>query len=787
MFKSYIKAGWRNILKSKVYSVINIGGLAAGMAVAMLIGLWVYDELSFNHYHSQYPRVAQVYQFVTFDGKKAPYTVMPSPMADELREHYPDFEKVAMAYFSMPTVAYEDNKFAKQGIYAEPDFTSMMSVKVVEGNDSKDMNSILLSASYAQMLFGNESAINKILTIDNKLTVTVAGVYEDIPRNSDFWNVNFIAPWSLFVTNDFAAKSNVGNWENNNYQVYAQLKEGADFAVVSGLIKDIRMKKDSKIPYKPEFFLHPMSQWHLHSTWQDGKLVGGRIESVKVFSLIGVFIVVLACINFMNLSTARSEKRAKEIGIRKTLGSFRTQLITQLFSETFLVVGLAFGLSLVLVQLALPTFNTIADKDITILWSNPLLWLSALSFCLITGFFAGSYPALYLSSFRPAKILRGTSRAGKFAVIPRKVLVVTQFSVSIILIVSTMIVYNQIQHSKTRPSGYNRERLITIQSNTTTLHDHFDALRHDLLQTGAIEEVAESSTAVTGYGGLTTSLTWQGKDPEYHPLFGTIGIGPEFGKVMGYQIIAGRDMMRQVADIKSIIINQTAAQLMGFKDPVGQGITLYGDNLTVIGVVKDMLMESPFEMVKPTIYYASPFPMGFITVKLAANQSMSESLKKVEPVFQKYDPSVPFDFEFVDEAYAKKFASEERMASLAGIFASLAIFISCLGLFGLASFVAEQRTKEIAVRKIMGASVPQLWQLLSKDFVVLVIISCGLAVPVSFHYMNKWLAQYDYRVAISWVTFAQAGLAALLITLATISYQTLKAAVTNPVNSLKSE
>ena len=492
----------------------------------------------------------------------------------------------------------------------------------------------------------------------------------------------------------------------------------------------------------------------------------------------------------MNLSTARSEKRAKEVGVRKAIGSDRGQLITQFMSESMLVAFFALILSLLLVELALPFFNEVANKKMTVLWNYPLFWLILVGFSMLTGLIAGSYPALYLSSFQPLKVLKGTFKVGRFASLPRKVLVVFQFTVSMALIIGTVIIYLQVQFSKNRPIGYNRGNLMMINMKTPEFYGKFDLIRNELKSSGAIVELAQSSTPLTEVWSNSSGFNWEGKDPNLDAGFGIIGVTHEFGKTVGWNFKEGRDFSRAFSrDSLSVILNEAAIKFMGIKNPVGKTIWRDDKNksFTIVGVIKDMLMQSPYKPVKQSIYYLDYKSPSWFNLKLNPNKSASESIAKIGSIFKKHISSAPFEYKFADEEFAAKFKTEERIGKLALFFAILAIFISCLGLFGLASFVAEQRTKEIGIRKVLGATVMNLWTLLSKDFVFLVIISVLVATPIAYFFMNNWLQKYDYRTNISWWVFALSGLGVLIITLLTVSYQAIKAAVANPVKSLRTE
>jgi putative ABC transport system permease protein len=793
MIKNYLKIAWRNLIKNKASSFINIGGLAVGMAVAILIGLWIWDELSFDKYHQNYDRIAMVMQHETYNGSISTGSAIPLPLDAEMRKSYgSDFRHIVMASWTDPHVlTVGDKNISYSGNFMGAEGPEMFSLKMLSGtrNGIKRPSDMLISKSVATALFGNADPLNKTVKLDNKDAFNISGVYEDLPRNTTLHDVAFIGPWEYYINSPGNGRS-LTDWGDNSLFMYVQIADHADMAKLSEKIKNIKLNKMSRedIKFQPHMFLQPMSKWHLYSEFKNGINTGGAIQYVWLFGIIGVFVLLLACINFMNLSTARSEKRAKEVGIRKAVGSLRGQLIKQFFCESFLIAVLAFGFSLVLVWLVMPYFNDVANKNIAILWSSPLFWAAGIGFTLFTGLIAGSYPALYLSSFNPVKVLKGTFKAGRFAAIPRKVLVVMQFTVSVILIIGTIIVFKQIQFAKNRPVGYSRDGLLSIEVTNDDLHKHFDALRADLLKSGAIAEIAESSSSTTGVNNNRGDINWTGKDPAMTSFFGYIGVTTQYGKTVGWQFTDGRNFSSQfITDSLAIVLNQTAVKYMGLKNPVGQTVRIGKRDLTIVGVVKDMVMESPYDPVKQTIFYVRRGASDDVLIKINPNMSAHEALSKIAAVCKIYSPSVPFTYRFADDEYAKKFATEERIGKLASSFASLAIFISCLGLFGMASFMAEQRVKEIGVRKVLGATVFGLWRLMSRDFVLLVVISLFIAIPVSYYFMHSWLQNYTYRAGLSWWIFAVTAAGAIVITLLTVSYQSIKAALANPVSSLRSE
>jgi hypothetical protein len=513
---------------------------------------------------------------------------------------------------------------------------------------------------------------------------------------------------------------------------------------------------------------------------------------VWTIGIIGCFILLLACINFINLATARSEKRAKEVGIRKTIGAERRQLIGQFISESFLAVVFAFILAVILAAVLLPWFNELANKNIIMPWSDLYFWIISLGFIILTGLLAGCYPAFYLSSFQPMRVLKNTFGIGRIAAIPRKILVMVQFTISIVLITCTIIIFRQTEYAKNRPVGYSGNGLLLIQKKTDEFKGKFELLRTELKNTGVVYEVAESNSAVTGTEMSNGGFEWREKDPASNNNFATLSVTREYGNTVGWHFMAGRNFLQEPAsDSASIVINEAAAKYMKLKNPVNEIVRWdpkwrKPETFRIIGVIKDMVMESPFAEAQPTMFFLYDYNK-WVNIRLKPNVNPRYALSKIEAVFKNLIPNTPFDYKFADKEYASKFDAEDRMEKLASLFASLALFISCLGLFGLVSFITEQRTKEIGIRKVVGARVVDLWKLLSKDFLILVTISCVSAAPIADYFMHGWLQNYQYRTNLSWWIFASAGAGALMITLITVSIQTIKAAVANPVKSLRTE
>lgn len=795
MLKNYIKIAFRNLDRSRGYSFINIIGLTVGISVTMLIGMWVYDEISYNTYHKNYNHIAQVYQHQINNGEVNTSVLVPRPLAQELKTTYKgDFKHVVRAWFEMNhTLSVDDQKISRNGTFMDDGALEMLSIKMLKGSwkSLEDPTSIVLSESTSKALFGDVDPMGKSMRIDNTMDVKVTGIYEELPGNSRFSSLQFISTWEFWVSSNYTwMKADEDNW-SSAISIFVEIQPKTKFEAVSSKIKDIRYNKLSKQQAEtesPRLFLQPMHRWHLYSEWKNGSEAGGRIQFVWLFGIIGIFVLLLACINFMNLSTAQSEKRAKEVGIRKSIGSERSQLIYQFLAESFLVVLFAFVLAIGFVTAALPLFNELTDKRMELLWTNIYFWVVSLGFIFITGLLSGSYPALYLSSFQPVKALKGTFKAGRFASMPRKVLVVLQFTVSIALIIGTSIVWQQVQYAKNRPIGYTREGLIMVRKTSPEHWGKFESLKNELKKSGAIVDLAESSSPATEIWFNDTRFSWQNKNPNQQSDFTTMAVTHEYGETMGWNFTQGRDFSRNFAtDSSAVVLNETAVRFMGLKEPVDEEITWNGKKFTIIGVIKDMVITSPYEPVKQTVFWLDYKANSMINIRLNPTMGAGEAVAKIEKVFQALFPAVPFDYKFTDQEYAMKFAAEERVGRLASLFAMLAIFISCLGLFGMASFVAEQRKKEIGIRKILGASVLGLWKMLSGEFVLLVSISCLIAIPIAWHFLTQWLQNYVYHTEISIWVIVMASMIALLITLLTVSFQTIKASIINPVKSLRSE
>ena len=799
MFKNYLKIAWRNLWKNKGYSAINVGGLALGMAVTLIIGLWIQDELSHNSYFKNKDSIAQVFQSQTFNQETGTGPAIPRPLEKVLRDGYADnFKHLVMSSWNISRyLRYKEKSLSKTGNFMQREAPEMLDLKIIKGEKDglRELNSVMLSESVSHALFGNEDPIGKTLKVNNQYDVMVSAVYEDIPFNNSFNDVEFLMPWDKMIATQEWMKNAEDQWGNNSFQMFVQIADNSTMEKVTEAILNVKKNaNEDTAEFNPQIFLFPMKDWYLRGNFENGEQVGGRIKYVWLFGIIGAFVLLLACINFMNLSTARSEKRAKEVGIRKSIGSQRNQLINQFLSESFLVVLFAFIIAVIIVLLSMNGFNDLSKKEISFPWNSTNFWVVSLVFITITALVAGSYPALYLSSFRPVDVLKGTFTSGKYAGLPRKILVVLQFTVSVAFIIGTVIVMQQINYAKNRPVGYDKAGLVQIPTFSQDFEGKYDLMRSEFLNSGAVIEMSASSSPTTQIWSNRSGFDWEGKPEGFQEDLAWTEVTPEYVKSLGMKIVDGRDFSREFAtDSNAVLINRTAVKYMGIKDPVGKFLKDDdeedpGPPLKIIGVVEDMITQSPYEPVKQGVYvFDKHGNSSFYNLRLNPNQSASQNMAIIENVFKEHFPSLPFQYDFVDDEYGEKFAAEERIGTLSGIFTALAILISCLGLFGLTSFVAEQRTKEIGVRKVLGATVFNVWNMLSKDFLKLVIISCFIAIPISYYVMNGWLQDYPYHVILEWWIFAFAVIGSLAITILTVSFQAIKAANANPVKSLRTE
>jgi putative ABC transport system permease protein len=790
MFKNYFKTAWRNIMRSKGYSALNIVGLATGMAVALLIGLWVYDQYSYDKFLPDYERAYQVRRNFNSNGDTLNFTSTSLKLADALRSQVPEIEYVVETdNMGSHVLTVGDKKLYLQGSQTGADFLKIFPFSLQQGNANTvltDPYSIVLTEGLATSLFGNENVINKTVRIDDKHDLKVTGILKDLPANSTF-QFKFLVPFSYFeATQDFVKEARAGNYSWNGFQIFAKLKANASYTQVSAKIRDIeKTETENTNAMNSAVVLQPLKNWHLYGNYVNGKELGGFVDYVRMFAIIGMLVLIIACINFVNLTTARSEKRAREVGVRKAIGSTKKDLVIQFLIESVLLTFIAFLFSLVIVQLLLPAFNTLTGNKIGIPYANLSFWIIILGCMLTTALAAGSRPAFYLSSFNAVKVLKGTRQVGKSASLPRKIMVVAQFSCSVALIISTIVVYNQIQYAKGRPTGLKLDRLM-VTDMTADLHKNYAAIKNELLQKGIAENVTQAFSPATTIYWHSDVDNWPGKNAGETIEMGTVTVGQDYLKTLEMPLAEGTDFVGDL-DTTNVIFNEAAIKKMRIQNPINQIVSWQGRQLRIKGVAKDALMISPFAPADPTMFLCQPNTQSVMMYRLSPTIKTQDALTQLNAIFNKYNPAYPYNYSFADESYAAKFKLEVLVGKLAVIFASLAIFISCLGLFGLAAFIASQRTKEIGIRKVLGASVTQVWQLLSKEFIVLVLISCLIASPIALYFLQGWLMQYSYRISIGPWVFVMAALAAIIITILTISFQAIKAALANPVKSLRSE
>lgn len=790
MFKNYLKIAWRNLVHNKVYSALNIAGLAAGMAVALLIGLWIYSQYDYNRFLPNYEQLYKVKLNFYHSGEVHTQSGAPLPLVEELKKNYPEVRYAAETdWGGQHSLVVGDKKLDPWGMMVGADFLKMFPYPVLKGNISSafnDPNSIVLTESVAKALFGDKDPINQVIRVDNKNNVKVTAVMKDNPLNASV-QFNYLLPYSYLEENYPETRKERFNWQNHSSPEYVELQPGSDGAAFENKVKNIFMKHGETD--KVELVLHPAKNWRLLNDFNNGKATDGFIRYVRMFAVIGILVLVIACINFVNLSTARAEKRAREVGVRKSIGSSRGNLVIQFLTESLMLTFVAFIISIVIVQLVLPSFNTITYGHISVPYGSSTFWLAMLGYVLLTGLLAGSRPAFYLSSFKPVKVLKGTIQLGKRAALPRKIMVVVQFTCSIALIISTLIIYQQINYAKDRPKGYDPNNLMMIGS-SGDLEKNYDALKHELLQSGQVVNVTKAASGMTFFPASFSIQDFPGKKVGESLEMATTAVSTDYFKTIGMKFIAGHDFATDAGpDTLNVIINEAAAQRFRLKNPVDQLITFdYRKNpMRIVGVVENAIVGSPFYSAGPALYVYNPGWSGAIMYRLNPGVNRPAAIKKIASIFDRYNPSFPFDYRFADEALATTYVMELLVGTLASIFAGLAIFISCLGLFGLAAYVAEQRKKEIGIRKVLGATVSHVWFLISGDFIVLVIISCVIASPVAFYFLHGWLQKFDYRITIGPGAFIIAAALTITITVITISFQAIRSAVANPVKSLRSE
>lgn len=790
MLANYFKIAWRNFINSKVYGAINVLGLATGMAVALLIGLWVHHEYSYDKFLPHYELLYQVKRNFNNNGDTITADNTSLKLANVLRAEIPEIEYVAESDgMGAHGLMVGDKKIYLKGAQIGSDFLKMFQYPLLQGNAGKvlqDPFSIVLTQSTARSLFGDENPINKTVLFDNRNYLKVTGVLKDLPSNSSL-QFNFLVPFSYYEqAENWVKQARTESFSWNDFLLFVRLRDGVRYENVASKVRDVeKREKDNINAINSSVILEPFQNKHLYSNYENGKVAGGFIIYVKMFSIIGALVLLIACINFVNLTTARSEKRSKEIGVRKAIGSQRKDLMVQFFTESFLLTLIAFLFSCLFVVLALPALNALVGSRIAIPFSSPGFWIVIVFSVLLTSLLAGSRPAIYLSSFKPVNTLKGNIRAGKSGSLSRKILVVIQFTCSVALIIGTMVIYGQIQYAKERPVGFRLNRLMVTDLNSDLAH-RYTAIKNELISSGIAENVTAASSPATDLYWHSNIDHWPGMLPGETVEMGTAQTAEDYFKTLEIPLKSGRDFS-VAADTSCVIFNEAAIERLRLKEPVNQIIVWQKRQLRIIGVVGNALITSPFAPIEPMMFLYHPSYENFLIYRLSPRVKTQEAIAKLTAIFNKYNPAFPYTYQFADENYAAKFNLEVLIGKLAGIFSALAILISCLGLFGLAAYIAEQRTKEIGIRKVLGAPISGLWLMLTKDFIVLVLVSCIIASPIAYYFLHNWLLNYDYRITLGPLVFIIAALTAMLITIATISFQAIKAARANPVNSLRSE
>ena len=788
MFKNYALITLRNLFRHKVYSFINIAGLSIGLTCSILILLWVQDETSFDTFHPKADRLYQVWLQARWEEDLGSQSALPLPTYEALKTASSHIERVAVSdWGGNHLLSVSENPIMKEGYHVSEEFLAMFEFPLTQGSDPITLldnpSSIVITESTARALFDKQDPLGKVVRVDDKHDLKVAGVLNDVPANSSF-QFDFLLPWKLLEQGEYV-KGQREEWNNHAFQVYAELDDPDQQADVENSIRDI-VDENGKMDIKRELFLYPLSRWRLHSNFDNGVEEGGLSDYVQLFTIIALLILIIACINFMNLATARSERRAREVGIRKSVGSSRGELIGQFVGESIFISSIAFLVALLLTELALPFYNELVDKELFINYTAWAFWLTSLGVVVFTGIIAGSYPALYLSSFRPVEVLKGKVKVGKSASTPRQVLVVLQFGFSILLIIGTIVIYQQIQLVQDRELGYQQENLINVGS-TEAIRKNYEVLKNELLQSGLVASVTRSNSAITTIESRN-HLRWPGQPDEQRVIFTTIVADYDYTKTMGIEVLDGRDFSPDfVSDSSAILVNKAAMDIMQLKDPLGTQLDFYGNKLTLIGVIDNVLMDSPYRPVDPMFVILNTDMNNGLSVRLAQTNDLPATLTQVEDIFNKHNPAYPFEYEFADVEFQKKYVTINLTKQLANLFAGLALLITGLGLFGLASYTAEQRNKEIGIRKVLGASVLSIVSLMSKDFSRLVIIAFIIATPLAWWALSSYLERYTIRTDIHWWIFPLTGVIALVFALIFVATQALRAAQGNPVKALRSE
>ena len=786
MFKLNLKIALRNLWRNKGFTLINLGGLAIGLASCMVLLLYVAYEYGYDKQFTDYDKTYLVYNNQKTAKETFSFLAVPGLMENEVRSKVSGVSKVGrLSYPEYKMLSYHQNNFKKSAVFADPDFLKMFDYKVLKGNPNtflKNPDGVILSETLAKNLFGNEDPLNKVVKLENNLSLKVEGVVEDRPKNSSL-EIDYLMSWKLYETLNPWTKTS--GWTSNYCVLFVQLQDNSFFEQANNQMHGMIKANDKNSNGEP--FLHPLSKWHLYEKFENGKNVGGRIDQLKIFFLLAFCILLIACVNFMNLSTAKSEKRAREVGVRKAIGSSRNNLVSQFMFESILLTTLSMLVAFVLIEVSLPYFNNLLRISLEIDYADWKFWAVFLGLALLTGIIAGSYPAFYLSSFDPVKVLKGFKLSGGSSLSIRKYLVVFQFVFAACLIVCTAVIYQQLNFIKNKPIGYNIGNLVQISAEGELANPgKRNILKDEILKSGAATAVTEYSQSLTAGGNNTYAVSWPGKDENEKILVNYRFTTVDLTKTTGMEILAGRDFSKDRVDTANVLVNEALVKVMGMKNPVGKVIS-WDQPLTIVGVVKDYVMESPYQSPKPLIIAQNKQATSTIIMRLNDQSNVTSSINKINEIIKRLNPAFPAEVKFVNENFESKFQNEKLLGTLSNWFGGFAIFISCLGLLGLALFMAEQRKKEISIRKVLGASTANILTLLNKDFIKLVAIANVIAFPLAYIIISKWLSGYEYRISVSALPFIAAISLSVIIAILTVSIQSVKVAKANPVDALKYE
>jgi putative ABC transport system permease protein len=786
MFRLNLKIALRNLWRNKGFTLINLGGLAIGLASCMILLLYVAYEYGYDKQFTDYDKTYVLYNNQKTASETFSFMAFPGKLKDEIKEKVPGIARVSRLSYPEPMlVSYNQNNFKMNAVFGDPDFLKMFDYKVLKGNPNTFLNSVegvILTETLAKNLFGNEDPINKVIKLDNKENLKVEGVMADRPKNSTL-ELDYIMSWKLYDKLNSWTKTS--GWGNNYCMMFAQLRDNSSFNQTNNQLKGMIKAHEKDANGEP--FMHPLSKWHLYDKFVNGQNVGGRIDQLRIFFLLAFCILLIACVNFMNLSTAKSEKRAREVGVRKAIGSSRNNLVGQFMFESVLLTTLSMLVAFVLIEVSLPYFNNLLGITLGINYNDYKFWSVFLGLTLITAVIAGSYPAFYLSSFDPVKVLKGFKLSGGSSLSIRKFLVVFQFVFAACLIVCTAVIYQQLNYIKNKPIGYNKANLIQIPTEGEfSKKEKREILKDELLKSGAITGFTEYSLSLTGGGNNTYGISWPGKNEKDKILVNFRFTNLDLIKTTGMEILQGRDFSRDFVDTANVLVNEAMVKVMGMKNPVGKMID-WDQPIRIIGVVKDYVMESPYQKAAPLLIAQNPNRASIIIMRLNDKNNITSSTNQINEAIKRLNPSYPTEIKFVDDNFEKKFRNEKLLGTLSNWFGGFAIFISCLGLLGLALFMAEQRKKEISIRKVLGATTANILTLLNKDFIKLVAIANVIAFPLAYIIINKWLSGYEYRISISALPFIVAIGLSVIIAVLTVSIQSVKVAKANPVDALKYE